>query len=98
MDDRGESIEFSYRSDVYSCSLTYDRFIYSYEKMSNLDIYLYEKMSKSLMAYAQKYHPEHRVVMSANPLHIDKKNHIHHIPLYLAAHLSLQTCLWRTHF
>ncbi len=40
--------------------------------------------AKSLTVYAQKYHPKYRVIMSAKPLHIDRKNHVCHYPLYLA--------------
>ncbi|MFI5343429.1 MAG: ATP-binding protein [Chlamydiales bacterium] len=46
--------------------------------------------SKSLRAYAQKYHPPFRVILSAHPLSIDQKKQVHHYPLYLASHFPLR--------
>ena len=40
--------------------------------------------AKSLRVFAQKYRPAYRVIMSAKPMHIDRKHKIHHYPLYLA--------------
>lgn len=45
--------------------------------------------SKSLWAYAQKYNPPYRVILSAHPLRIDRENQIHRYPLYLASYLPL---------
>ena len=45
--------------------------------------------SKSLWVYAQKYQPIYRVIMSAHPLSIDHKNHVHHYPLYLSSQFPL---------
>lgn len=38
--------------------------------------------SKSLAVYDQKYHPEYRVIASANPLKLNLTRHLHYYPLY----------------
>lgn len=43
--------------------------------------------SKSLQVYDQKYHPEYRLIASANPLHVDAKNRLRRYPLYLVSHI-----------
>ncbi|MFC1770784.1 ATP-binding protein [Candidatus Margulisiibacteriota bacterium] len=40
--------------------------------------------AKSLRVFADKYQPKYRVIFSGKTLNIDKKNRIHHYPLYLA--------------
>ena len=39
--------------------------------------------SQSLKTYGEKYKPIFRTVFSANPLYIDRKNNLHHYPLYM---------------
>ena len=46
--------------------------------------------SQSLKIYNEKYHPLFRAVFSAKPLNIDRKNHYHHYPLYMAHWFPLE--------
>ncbi len=45
--------------------------------------------AKSLKVYAEKYNPEYRTIMSARNLKIDRKNRIHHYPLYMASRFPI---------
>lgn len=45
--------------------------------------------SQSLRTFASKYPTAYKVIMSAKSLYIDKKNHTHYYPLYLAGFLPL---------
>jgi len=44
--------------------------------------------AKSIKVFAQKYHPEYRVIFSANELSLDSINKVHRYPLYLASRLQ----------
>jgi len=46
--------------------------------------------SKSLNKFSEKYKVPYRTIMSANNLHIDKKNKLHRYPLYLASRFPLE--------
>lgn len=43
--------------------------------------------SKSLMVYEEKYHPEYKVIVSANPLQINPKTLVRRYPLYSIPYL-----------
>ncbi len=45
--------------------------------------------AKSLKVFAEKYNPIYRTILSARNLKIDRKNRIHHYPLYLASRFPL---------
>lgn len=45
--------------------------------------------SKSLKVFSEKYKPPYKTILSANPLQIDLKNHLHRYPLYLAGRFPI---------
>jgi len=43
--------------------------------------------AKSLHKFAEKYHPDHRIILSGKPPLVEKNKTIHYLPLYLAGKL-----------